>query len=72
MKNKAIWEQWIEDGPEGPVVKSSGILVRKILEHLQLGFSERDLFTAYPKLSDEELRACRAFKIDQLELERKE
>ncbi len=67
MKNKSTWEQWIEDGPEGPVVKSSGLSVQKILEHLQLGFSERDIFTAYPKLSDEELRACQAFRLEQLE-----
>ena len=64
----------IEINPEvmlgKPVVKNTRLTVDLILEELSAGKSHRDLLNAYPRLTEEAIKAALAFAADAIKGER--
>lgn len=65
-----IWRDHIIADPEvlagKPVIKGTRIAVQLVLERLADGWSEQDLYSAYPNLTPESLQAVFAFASDVL------
>ena len=59
------WKDYIEQRPDvmlgKPVFKNSRLPVETVLERLGDGWSEADLFTAYPRLTHEHIQAAWAY-----------
>jgi uncharacterized protein (DUF433 family) len=56
------WRDYIEEYPEimlgKPVFKGTRITVETVLQRLEDGWSEKDLFNAFPRLTHEHLTAA--------------
>lgn len=50
-----------------PVVQGTRIPVSAVLRQLAVALDLRDLFEAYPRLTEEDVRACLAYAADLLE-----
>lgn len=50
-----------------PVVKGTRIPVAAVLQHLAMALDVRDLFEAYPRLTEEDVRGCLRYAADMLE-----
>ena len=59
------WQDYIEQRPDvmmgKPVFKGTRLTVEQILDRLGAGVPESDLFTSFPRLRPEHLRAAQAF-----------
>ena len=53
-----------------PVIKNTRLTVDLILEELSAGKSHRDLLNAYPRLTEEAIKAALAFAADAIKGER--
>ena len=54
--------EWLPDVCNGkPVVRGTRITVQTILSHLSAGDSVADVLDAFPRLTEEDVRACLAY-----------
>jgi uncharacterized protein (DUF433 family) len=76
IKEKPTWRDHIIQDPTimvgKPVVKGTRIPVELVLEYLAVNPNFDELFTDYPRLTMDDVKACFAYAQDQLERTRRE